>query len=164
MSTPVRDLQERFWENVDKSEGCWDWTGYKSHGYGRITVGPRRNQKTWSAHRLSWTLAFGEIPLGMVVCHRCDNPSCVRPDHLFIGTQQDNIRDMVAKGRHAIGPRRAYARGANVYGAKLSDDEVREVRQLASLGWKKGRIAELFCISETQVYNIIGRRTWSHVA
>ena len=78
---------------------CWEWQGYRNKkNYGVTRIGGR-NSKAFLAHRLSWTIHFGEIPHGMHVCHKCDNPPCVNPNHLFIGTNQDNIMDRVAKGR-----------------------------------------------------------------
>ena len=109
---PVKDPVTRFWSYVNRTPGCWEWTGALSKrkrgdrrqrgaGYGHFMV-------TWKtitmAHRYSWELAHGPIPPGLFVCHRCDNPKCVRPDHLFLGTALDNTRDMIAKGRHAHGP------------------------------------------------------------
>lgn len=91
--------EELFWSHVQKSSGCWEWQKSVSHGkYGQAYVRGRR----WAAHRLSWTLTNGAIPPGLKVCHRCDNMKCVRPDHLFLGTQADNLRDMRQKGRHRL--------------------------------------------------------------
>jgi DNA-binding CsgD family transcriptional regulator len=88
---------ERFWRKVRKGEECWEWTGFRVPplGYGRFRL---NDEQTW-AHRVSWELTFGPIPEGLQVCHRCDNPPCVRPDHLFLGTPLDNVRDMIGKGR-----------------------------------------------------------------
>ena len=87
-----------FWSKVERSSGCWLWTGTKaaSGGYGIFW----ENGNQHRAHRLSWLLTNGAIPKGMVVCHKCDNPPCVNPAHLFIGTMKDNVDDMMSKGRH----------------------------------------------------------------
>ncbi len=85
-----------FWANVHHGEGCWEWIGHKNPaGYGIAF----HEGKQKLAHRIVWMTEHGQIPAGMQVCHRCDNPSCVRPDHLFLGTNMDNARDMAAKGR-----------------------------------------------------------------
>lgn len=120
-----RPLLERFWERVQHSDGCWVWSGDRAGaGYGRIGVGGRNSSKLL-AHRLSWEIHHGPIPDGLFVCHHCDNPTCVRPDHLFLGTTRDNARDMAAKGRQVFQrhPERA-ARGAR-NGAYTRPDRVR---------------------------------------
>lgn len=101
--TAARPLPERFWEKVYKGEGeaCWEWLGTRTRGYGMVWTRPpgvRRGHMVL-AHRVAWELANGAIPDGMDVLHRCDNPQCVRESHLFLGTHQDNMTDMVAKGR-----------------------------------------------------------------
>lgn len=92
---------ERFWARVEKTDGCWRWTSTTSRGrrgnYGRMRLAD--SGITTAAHRVAYTIANGPIPEGMIVCHRCDNPVCVRPEHLFLGTQRDNVRDMIAKKR-----------------------------------------------------------------
>jgi hypothetical protein len=89
-------LEERFWKRVHKSDGCWEFSGGRHQfGYGLIQA----NHKCVGAHRVSWEIHFGPIPDGLWVLHACDNPSCVRPDHLFLGTVGDNTRDASAKGR-----------------------------------------------------------------
>lgn len=87
---------------INKTSGCWEWVGSKRNGYGRIIVGSRTDgtRRSMSAHRVSYELKYGEIPEGMEVCHKCDNPCCVNPDHLFLGTRQDNIDDRERKGRN----------------------------------------------------------------
>lgn len=89
-------FEARFWRNVKKTDTCWLWTGtFAAHGYGQVRRGPAR----YMAHRASWELNVGPIPAGLHVLHHCDNPPCVNPAHLFLGTHSDNMRDAVKKGR-----------------------------------------------------------------
>jgi hypothetical protein len=92
-------IEDRFWANVLKTSTCWLWKGSKRpNGYGRLQVRGEVN-KTFGVHRLSWELHNGPIPSGLFVCHKCDVPLCVNPEHLFLGTQLENMRDRRAKGR-----------------------------------------------------------------
>jgi hypothetical protein len=94
--TELRPVEDRFWEKVDKTDGCWLWNAYTLYnGYGRFSI----NKKTEYSHRVSWFLEHGEWPNGKHVTHTCDNPTCVRPDHLMLGTVADNMADRNAKKR-----------------------------------------------------------------
>lgn len=100
---PRPSMEERFWRRVQKTDSCWTWVGsLDGHGYGQIRAsGPRDvTLMILRAHRYSYELHVGPIPEGLNVCHHCDNPRCVRPDHLFVGTARDNAIDMVRKGRN----------------------------------------------------------------
>lgn len=95
-----RSVVDRLWEKVIKGEGCWLWTGAKSEkGYGNIFKKRGNGRTAVMVHRVSYEIHFGEIPEGLFVLHRCDVPACVNPSHLFLGTAQDNVDDMIAKGR-----------------------------------------------------------------
>ncbi len=145
-TVPVAD---RFWPRVRKTAGCWEWTGRRyPRGYGAFTIGGRGVQ----AHRVAWELARGLIPAGMLVCHACDNPPCVRPDHLFLGTQSDNMCDMAAKGRHP------YPRGEDHHQARLSNADRAEIRRLyAAGGVTQAAIADRFGVCPSHVSRIVRR-------
>lgn len=148
-----RDPLDRFWSKVNKScqNGCWEWTASTVQGYGQFGAGGRgvRNVR---AHRFSWQLSNGPIPPGMDICHRCDNPPCVNPDHLFVGTRRDNIQDMIAKSRdRLIGERSSNAR--------LSDDAVRAIRYSFAAGVSRAVLAEQYGIKPESVNHIVnGKR------
>lgn len=100
---PRPTIADRFWAKVNRGDDCWEWAGGRNQGtgYGFFSV----RSRTIGAHRAAWEVANGPIPAGIDVLHRCDNPPCVRPDHLFLGTHRDNMRDMRAKGRWSNGDR-----------------------------------------------------------
>lgn len=140
---------EKFWAQVQKTDGCWLWTGNRTpDGYGRFSQGKYDYEY---AHRVAWRLTFGPIPNGKKICHRCDVYPCTRPDHLFAGTQLDNMRDKIAKMRGACGE-------ANRSG-KLSWAQVQRMRELREHeGWKLRQLAELFKVTAAQVSNIVNYR------
>lgn len=141
--------------------GCWNWLGAKDkRGYGFIYYGGR-NQR---AHRIVYLLGHGDIPVGMYICHRCDNPSCVKPEHLFLGSPAANYWDARRKGRMPRLERVPYdTSGENNGQAKLGADDVRRVRILRQNGAQLLAIAERFGISRTQVHNIITRKKWASI-
>lgn len=148
---------ERLWARVHRKgpDECWEWQGGRNrHGYGVLTI----RYKTWLAHRLSWELANQyPIPSGAVICHRCDNPACVNPAHLWLGTQGDNMRDMFSKGRgNHVNPRDNV--GARNPMTKLSDEDVRAIRELAGSQTQRV-IAQQFGVGQDQISRILsGRR------
>jgi HNH endonuclease len=149
-------LQDRFWAKVDKSGDCWTWTASKlTNGYGQFKSS---SYKLVLAHRQSYEMANGPIPDGMFVCHKCDNPSCVNPEHLFVGTPMENSQDMVAKGRgNAGGPFVGSANGRAV----LTEDSVCEIRALP-LSYRA--LAERFGVSKSQIARIKTGLAWSATA
>lgn len=149
-------LVQEFWAKVKKGQGCWEWTAYKNPlGYGRI--GNARTNKWFMAHRLSYEINVGPIPDGLCVLHTCDNPGCVRPGHLFLGTREDNNHDRHLKGRDRP------AKGERHGRSKITDGDVREMRRLHKLGWAIPALATRFDISKSQVSGILSRRYWRHI-
>lgn len=144
------DIAVRLWRNVEKTETCWIWVGASRSkaGYGRVSERANGNKRTKMAHRVSWELSFGKIPDGLLVCHKCDNPSCVRPSHLFIGTYKDNVADMQANGRGGNG------------NSKLTKEEVVEIRTLISHGEKQKSIAKKYNVCRETVQNIKYGKSW----
>jgi hypothetical protein len=149
-------LAERFWCKVARGgpDECWPWqAGKNAGGYGRITVHDGRAQPIQYAHRVAWELTRGSLG-GLFVLHRCDNPACCNPAHLFLGTQTDNMRDRDAKGR--LNP----PRGSKSGRAKLTEAAVEEIRALALVARQRD-IAALYGVHRSTVTNILSGKTWS---
>lgn len=138
--------------------GCIPWTG-KKHGYGYGSIS--RNGERYLTHRVAWERAFGPIPPGMVVMHECDNPPCYRLSHLRLGTYRDNFMDAVAKGRQRLMPR-YYGEGHGR--AKITEAQVREIRDRLAGGEKPSQLATEYGVSVPLMYAIRVRRIWKHVA
>ena len=142
----------RFWNKVDKTDTCWNWTAAKSsQGYGRF----RLNGKLESPHVLSYRLHNGDYDSSKDVCHSCDNPSCVNPDHLFLGSRSDNMKDCVRKGRFAINKPTLGRTNELSPATKFSDKDVALIRELYSRGLRQVDIAEIVGCSQSQVSVIV---------
>lgn len=135
-------------------EDCWIWTGTLSRRYGHFTVTSGVTEK---AHRWIYELVVGPIDDGLLLRHKCDHPSCVNPVHLEPGTPKDNIQDCVVRGR------KADRRGQKHPLVRLSDDDVRQIRKLASIGQSQKGIAGIYGISRSHVGRIVTRKGWRHI-
>ena len=151
---------ERFWAKVEVTPTCYVWRGSRRRqDYGAMMV----DQKEWAVHRLAWTAINGPIPDGIDVLHRCDNPPCVRIDHLFLGTHLDNMRDMMKKGRYRPPPTENSSRGVDHFRAKLSDERVRILRDGISAGQSQAYFARLWSIDASTIHSAAHRKTWRHI-
>jgi len=160
----IRDKDiKRFWKHVEirSKDECWEWqAGGNGRGYGRIKI----NRRTESAHRVSWEIYHRkEIPGGLYICHKCDNTRCVNPRHLFIGTQLDNVRDCIEKGR--VGA----CRGEDNYRSKLTADEVIEIRRQHKL-LTRGEVGSFIVlwadrcdVTTYAIAAILYNRAWKHL-
>lgn len=148
-----KPLEYRFWIQVQKGPGCWEWTGHLSKGYGRLRDG---KGGCIGAHRVSWELEFGPIPPGLFVCHACDNPKCVRLEHLFLGTPAENSADRDAKGRNR--------RGETAGRALLSCADVLAIRAAyAERSMTMDAMAEKYGVSNGTIQAVVYRRNWKCV-
>jgi len=169
MYTKRVPIEERFWTKVDKSagpEGCWLWTGCKiHHGYGMLNTGGKHGQNKL-AHRISWELHHSEsVPEGIEVLHRCDNPSCVNPAHLFLGTQKDNVSDMIAKGRSPYDRcfHKIAALGEANHAHKLKASDIPVIRIAHANGETLVAIAVRYGVTPSTIGKITRRERWAHI-
>lgn len=154
-------LAERFWSKVAKAGPgeCWLWTaGCDRHGYGKFYPGIRHGAKNdWTSvasQRIAWALTYGPVPEKLHVLHRCDVRSCCNPEHLFVGTHQDNLADMVAKGRQAIGHGK---------GRKLTAEAVLEIRRAISAGTRPQSLCEKYGVGPSTISMIRRGKIWAHL-
>lgn len=141
------DASIRVWRHVRKTETCWLWTGsLHPKGYGGFNIG---NHKSVRAHRFIYELLVGKIPVGMLLMHSCDNPSCVNPKHLSIGTDADNRLDSCLKGRAAH--------------SSLDAEQVKEIRKLRKEGYLLRELSDLFGVTLENIHYIIRGKIWTHV-
>ncbi len=152
-SSKVYTLEERFWEKVDKKgeDECWNWNASRmAGGYGKF----KYNGETVGAHRISWILHHNNIPEDIQVLHRCDNRKCVNPKHLFLGTHQDNMKDMENKNRCYM------SRGEKNPNSKLTWDEVNKIRNEYNNGKKCFNLAKEYNMTVQQIRHIVKNRQW----
>ncbi len=157
-------VRNRFFSKINQSSDCWLWFGnLNQRGYGRFVV---KHGKVAAAHRASWEIHNGEIPEGLFVCHKCDNPQCVNPSHLFLGTPQDNIADAMKKGRLKgvtrkrpsglkYKPQSINSRNRRL---KIKSDELLKVKALSKRGWKPSEIAAELDVNYITIWKILSGR------
>ncbi len=144
--------------------GCWIYTGaVNESGYGIVGRG-RRGEGNDRAHRVTYEHFVGPIPAGLFVCHHCDVPSCCNPQHLFLGTNDDNMADCWRKGRGSAPPRNPHVVGEAHPGAKLTAEKVREMRALRRDGWTLQALADRFGVGDVTVHHVCRGNRWRHVA
>ena len=152
-------VAERFWRWVDKSGDCWLWVGTRArNGYGTIQIGGASGRRRLT-HRVAWELTNGPIPAGVHILHRCDTPACVNPDHLWLGTQSDNLRDMAAKGRQGL-----QKHPAHTHTAKLTPEDVQAIRRrYAAGGIQQKTLAQEYGVDGRSISAVVHRITWKHL-
>ncbi len=154
---------KRFWDKVAiiPEHSCWEWIGSRDDlGYGHFRIG----KKIEKAHRVSYSLSISDIPKGLLVCHKCDNPSCVRPEHLFLGTNKDNKKDSVSKNRHYTGGEPPYVPGEKCGRHVLTEKQVLEIRKIyTGKHGQQSSIAREYGVNRSTIYLIVNRKKWTHI-
>ena len=162
------NIEDRFWSKIDVlgKDDCWNWLGYlDKDGYGQFSITRQTPIKIYGkytakkAHRLGWELIYGPIPKKILVCHSCDNPPCCNPEHLFLGTQLENMQDAVKKGRL-----KGNTAGVRNHWAKLTEEDVLEIRRLYQSGnYSCSQLEQLFNMSSASICRIYNYKTWKHL-
>lgn len=159
----VHTVEERFWTKVDQSGGpdaCWLWTSTRmTSGYGQI----HHEQQMRLAHRVSWQIHNGAIPIGLFVCHKCDNPPCVNPSHLFLGSNSENMQDAGRKGRTTLQAHPELVWGSKNGSAKLHERDISVIRSRLRNGDSQIRIASDYGVNSKVIYKINRGIGWKHV-
>lgn len=157
MKKKQKSVMDRFLSHVNKTDYCWEWTASKydnSRGYGCFNL----NSIAHRSHRIAYTLFVGDIPEGMCVLHKCDNPICVNPDHLWIGTRDENNKDRKKKQRGARN------NGETNGFSKIDSNTVKEIRRMREEeGLSYGKLCNVFNLSKSHIARIIHRKAWSHI-
>jgi len=158
----ITDSQKkRFWKNIDKKEKeqCWQWKlAVDKDGYGRYNIGSKPNKTAMKvgSHRLSFLLHYGYLPSEKLLCHKCDNPKCCNPHHLFAGSHMDNLKDMYRKNRAKV--------GEACSNSKLTTEKVLRIRKLYETGkWSKVALGKEFNVSDKTIGNIVYNKKWKHI-
>lgn len=152
-----KDL-DRFWDKIDKTNDCWNWTAATTtQGYGRFKL----NGKLVSAHVLSYMIHNDDYDSTKDVCHKCDNPSCVNPDHLFLGSRSDNMLDCLRKGR--LNSKPPCVKGERNGQSKLTVDDVIAIKALLKTSVTQKSIAQMFNVSPRAISDINNNKTWAHI-
>jgi hypothetical protein len=146
--------EKRFWKYVEKTPTCWIWVGgITGAGYGAFRD---KNRTYISAHKFSWKYHFGEIEKGKELCHRCDNPPCVNPNHLWLGTAKENAEDSCAKNR------RSHGMGRPLH--KLKNENIPEIKNLYKSGMSQKCIGEKFSVSQNTIWCVVNNMTWKNIS
>lgn len=155
--------KSRITSSIVYENGCWVWQKNVRANFPHGVMGWNFNKKkgNWQAHRVAYTIWKGDIPEGMFVLHSCDNPRCVNPDHLHLGTQKDNMIEMRERGRARDEVRGR--KGVRHHKAKLTDDQVREIRRLKKLGVSGLELARTYNVTNPLIYGICNNKIWTHV-
>jgi hypothetical protein len=160
-SRDLSELDKRRFESkyvVGSSNQCWEWTAFKNKkGYGAIMY---RDLGNIAAHRFSYLLYKGDFDKNKFICHTCDNPSCVNPSHLFVGTPSENMKDKILKGRAKNPP---IHKGSKQHLAKMNPDKIREIRKLFNEGISQTELAKRYCLHTSTMNNICRNISWKDV-